>query len=144
MKECRICKEIKSYSEFYKHNKRKDGYRSECKICHKLEVANWQTRNRDKCNGYIKKWKQTENGKISLKRYKRKRRQVHKNATPLWANNTKIDKIYKVAKARGLVVDHVVPLNSTIVCGLHCEDNLQPISWDENLRKNNRYWPNMP
>lgn len=41
-------------------------------------------------------------------------------------------------------VDHIVPLNNKLVCGLHCEANMQVISSAENFAKNNFYWPDMP
>lgn len=41
-------------------------------------------------------------------------------------------------------VDHVVPLQSKIVCGLHNEFNLAVITARENTSKGNRRWPDMP
>lgn len=41
-------------------------------------------------------------------------------------------------------VDHIVPIKSPIVCGLHCEANLQILPEAENIRKGNRHWPDMP
>lgn len=41
-------------------------------------------------------------------------------------------------------VDHIVPLQSEFVCGLHNEFNLRVISQSENSSKKNRYWPDMP
>jgi hypothetical protein len=36
-------------------------------------------------------------------------------------------------------VDHVIPLQHNLVCGLHCVDNLQIIPAEENLRKSNMF-----
>lgn len=41
-------------------------------------------------------------------------------------------------------IDHIVPLQSPLVCGLHNEHNLAVIPRRLNRRKSNRYWPDMP
>lgn len=70
-------------------------------------------------------------------------------ATPSWASQEKIRKIYelraKIDEMTGIKhhVDHVVPLNSKLVCGLHNEFNLAVMLGAENVRKNNRHWPDM-
>lgn len=40
-------------------------------------------------------------------------------------------------------IDHIVPLTSDYVCGLHCPFNLQVIPKSENIDKGNRWWPDM-
>lgn len=40
-------------------------------------------------------------------------------------------------------VDHIVPLQSNWVCGLHCEANLRVIPGAENESKRNFWWPQM-
>lgn len=74
-----------------------------------------------------------------------KRRAAKKSAIPGWADMDAIRKIYRKARSMGgMHVDHIVPLQSDLVCGLHCEANLQIIPSSENVKKSNRYWPDMP
>lgn len=65
-------------------------------------------------------------------------------ATPAWADRDKILLIYEQARAASLEVDHIVPLRSPLVCGLHVEHNLRSILPDANNKKGNRWWPDMP
>lgn len=71
-------------------------------------------------------------------------------ATPVWANKFFIEEIYDLAQRRTEMlgfrwhVDHIVPLKSKSVCGLHVECNLQVIPAAQNCSKHNRYWPDMP
>lgn len=80
----------------------------------------------------------------------RARKAAKFNATPVWADEFIVKEIYRLAKLRELItggrwhVDHIVPLKSKFVCGLHVEHNLQVIPAFENLRKHNRAWPDMP
>lgn len=41
-------------------------------------------------------------------------------------------------------VDHIVPIRSRLVCGLHWHANLRAIPKLENLKKSNVTWPDMP
>lgn len=75
----------------------------------------------------------------------RKRR--HRMATPKWLTylqKQEMHSLYRIAqqltKTTGVryVVDHIVPLRSDTVCGLHVPWNLQVITQDENLRKSNK------
>ena len=49
--------------------------------------------------------------------------------------------IYKLAAERSMEVDHIVPLRSKVVCGLHNIFNLQLLSKSENSAKRNRFDP---
>lgn len=71
------------------------------------------------------------------------------DATPLWAERDQIVVIYDEASRRraageDVVVDHVVPLTSPLVCGLHWHANLEVISRLTNQRKSNAWWPGHP
>lgn len=80
----------------------------------------------------------------------RARNMRKRNAIPHWANLKAIGAIYKEAARRSEIegvsyhVDHVVPLKHRLVCGLHCETNLQILPAVDNLRKRNSWWPDMP
>lgn len=41
-------------------------------------------------------------------------------------------------------VDHVVPLNHPLVCGLHRVANFEVAPLADNIRKSNNWWPDMP
>lgn len=77
------------------------------------------------------------------------RRAAKTQATPSWSNTESITDYYIAAKmfktytGNDYHVDHIVPLRSTIVCGLHCEANLQVMLSTDNVSKGNRYWPDM-
>ena len=79
-----------------------------------------------------------------------RRRASKLQATPAWANDFFIQEIYALAQLRTKLtgvkhhVDHIVPLQSKLVCGLHVEYNLAVIPARDNLHKSNRSWPDMP
>ena len=80
----------------------------------------------------------------------RKRVALKLNATPPWADTQKVNEVYRLAAAMSELtgepyhVDHIVPLQSKLVCGLHNEFNLRVIPKSENQAKGNRTWPGMP
>lgn len=75
----------------------------------------------------------------------RKRR--HRNATPAWITKEQklaMRQLYLQAQqmtqitGERYVVDHIVPLISDEVCGLHVPWNLRVITQEENLKKSNK------
>jgi hypothetical protein len=53
-------------------------------------------------------------------------------------------KLRKTATSIDWQIDHIVPLVSKLVCGLHVAANIAVIPAKMNQSKGNRYWPDMP
>ena len=112
---------------------------------------NYYIRNRTKIRNRASKWVKANRGVHDAACALYRARKF--NATPKWANKFFIEEIYDLARRRTLLksgghakwhVDHIVPLKSDLVCGLHIEHNLQVIPSEINFRKQNKYWPEMP
>jgi 5-methylcytosine-specific restriction endonuclease McrA len=75
---------------------------------------------------------------------------MKRQATPTWANSEAIKAVYlealRLTERTGVKhdVDHIVPLNSPIVCGLHVEANLQILTSTANKKKRNHLMPLPP
>lgn len=100
--------------------------------------------------------KHPESGRLRTARHKKK--YPHKNAanqmkrkaaklraTPAWADLHLIELEYELAawctKVIGTPyhVDHIIPLQGKLVCGLHVQNNLQVIPAEVNVSKNNTF-----
>lgn len=114
----------------------------------RVSCSTYRRFNKEKESEYRKKYCLTNRPILNAKAAKR--RSAKLLATPSWINEEIVLSIYKEAsiltKSTGIKhhVDHIVPLQSSIVCGLHCESNLRIVTFEENLSKGNRIWPDMP
>lgn len=106
------------------------------------KVNKWSIDHPERHEAARKRWNKNNRHKNNARAVKRYALKLQ--AVPKWANLKAIDEIYKTAADAGHEVDHIVPLQSKIVCGLHVEANLRAIPMSENRRKSNRWWPDMP
>lgn len=107
------------------------------------KVLAWQKVNPERVNAKNRQWERAHPAKSNAKSALRRARIL--KATPVWADNAAIVEIYERASNMGDVhVDHMVPLKSNRVCGLHVPANLEIIPKSDNLAKSNRTWPGMP
>jgi hypothetical protein len=163
LKLCTRCERHIPFWRFGSHPHHKDGLQIYCKECinsyrrekYRADKAwsdkvkatnrlNWAD-NAVEWRKTVAKWRVANKAKMNAlsKKYKHSKRK----AMPKWANQQKIEEFYFAADFLGMVtgewhhVDHVVPLQSDVVCGLHCEGNLQVLTATENLRKSNLVWP---
>lgn len=159
--QCKSCKKI-AYLKYYANNKEKIREVRKTYIKNNPEKVRlsqrnanlkkweyykeqrkaWRRNNPEKTRLYFKTYKEKNHGKVLswLANYRAKKIK----AIPLWFEKDLVAKVYKKAKEWGFEVDHIVPLNSEIVCGLHCWANLQLLNTSLNSSKKNRYWPDMP
>lgn len=108
-------------------------------------IAKAKTRPAELLREYRNAWKQ--NNLVQVRADTKARRRKHKNATPPWLTRKQkgeIRQLYEMAitmtKTTGeqYVVDHIIPLRSPDVCGLHVPWNLRVITQEENLKKSNK------
>ena len=134
-----------------KANKASREYRRKHKDRYDAIALKWRMDNPERAKESCRKWR--ANNKDIVCWHANKRRVNKIQATPIWAkwefDEFFVQEIYHLAKLRNKLtnivwhVDHIVPLKSKSVCGLHCQNNLQLIPKKTNLQKGNRWWPDM-
>jgi 5-methylcytosine-specific restriction endonuclease McrA len=139
--------------KFYTGKPCKHGHLSErftsnmvCVECNRKHGTAWAKANPEKAREMWGKasYKYRQKNKPLYAALEAKRRATMISVTPRWANVDEIKEIYLEAARRGMQVDHVVPLQSDFVCGLHVSANLRLLERQENQSKGNRWWPDMP
>jgi len=171
MKNCKRCRQNKPTSDFRPDPRYRGGFGSWCMGCHRARNSLWAKENRARLTVKSAEWraanpeKAAEAARKSSRKLKEKRAEYSSlwtranrdkrrassakrkaarlRATPQWANLERIAEFYAKVPS-GHDVDHIVPLVSPIVCGLHCEANLQYLPSAENQSKRNFRWPDMP
>lgn len=151
---CKVCKKEKSHQDYkvnnllmlekqkryYKTNKEKVlKYQEEYRKNNKDKVGKYYNINRSRL---LKKQKNHyKNNKELYLAQNAKRRAQKLNAT-LEGYDKEIKEIYKNCPD-GHHVDHIMPLNNPIICGLHVPWNLQYLTAKENLKKSNKFDKNI-
>lgn len=147
--------EIKEYHKQYRVNNR-DKIKKNCKQYYVNNRNKIKERREQYCIDNPDKIKETNRQYRANHPDKRnacgaRRRAVKRQACPPWTKlspyKEQIEAVYTNAKwledlsGEPYSVDHIVPLKSDFVCGLHVPSNLQPLPFSENSSKGNYYWP---
>jgi hypothetical protein len=135
---------------YYLRNKEKwaphaERYKAENPEKYRAAIENWRKRNPEKVKAAQSKSKSRPEAKARNSARQMRRHATKLNATPPWANHAIIQEIYDFANfmtrttGEKWEVDHIYPLISDTICGLHCEFNLQVIPKSMNARKSNKW-----
>lgn len=150
---CKTCANIKQKislkNQLIKHpNCRKDAT-SRYNRSHASEKQATNQRYRathpEKRKAAVRNWAEANKAKLAARAGNR--RAIKLRASVAWANVEKMDAFYKEAKRLSREtgvehqVDHIIPLVSPHVCGLHVEHNFQVITARANQAKSNKFTP---
>lgn len=158
---CKVCKTSKPLSDYHKHRGCKDGRVNTCKPCVKEYKAGRYKARSSEIKERMRKYYAANQDRIisRCKKYQKnnphipraataKRKAKLLSATPSWLTDKhreEINMVYQEAKRLELEtnephhVDHIVPLQGKLVCGLHVPWNLRAIPARDNLTKHNKF-----
>ena len=138
-----ILKKIVGWIDKFKGNdyeNNKEGYLA--------RASKWRKNNAEKRKEIAKNWAANNPDYGAMKRRERYAKLMQ--AFPSWADTDYIRDVYRDCSefnqllrdagiSTKITVDHIVPISSDEVCGLHCEFNLDILTLEENSSKNNRH-----
>jgi len=149
---CRACllRNAKKYRDANPDKRRaaKENWRKANLSRHASNYGKWIESNRAHKSEYMRDYSRSNAARLNAAKTKR---QAHRrSAVPKWVNEFFVEECYDLARRRTKSlgfqwsVDHIVPMTSDKVCGLHWEGNLRVIPHLLNISKKNRHWPDMP
>lgn len=118
---CTKCDSVKSITEFHKNHSNTTKHSDYCASC---------------MRGIRKEYYKENSAKEIASNNIRRLQMLCR--VPLWADEKAIARIY-ANRPDGYHVDHIIPINGELVCGLHVENNLQYLTAQENLSKSNKF-----
>ena len=156
--ECKRCSNIGMGKYKKRHNAKINEYQKQYREDNKEKIASqttrWNEANKKEQSLKKKQWYQENREEVLIRvsQYQKENRSKYNaifkkykaaklQAIPAWFEKDKIEKVYDKAQEFNMHVDHIVPLQSDKVCGLHCWHNLQLLDSSLNCAKGNYYWP---
>lgn len=154
---------VDAYSKSDARRAQSAAYLAANREAHRERCASWQERNKERVAANGLAWREANKDRIKKNHREwqianrdkecakaARHRSAKMRACPLWADIKAIGFVYaeaqRISRETGMPhhVDHIVPLQSKWVCGLHVESNLRVIPGADNMSKSNRHWPQMP
>lgn len=137
---CRICLQQKPLDFYNKKNPH------QCKTCISLRAKLWKETHKDSYKIAQAVYRlRNKDAKAAHESVRRVFRKLGTTITKDVEEFFFIQEAYHLAKLRSDMtgikwhVDHIVPLKSHLVCGLHCISNLQVIPASTNIKKSNYF-----
>ena len=158
---CSRCFQEKNIIDFPKAKTCVSGFRSYCRVCknkqtlsyyyndkqkHLHNTKKWSEQNKEKTTQIKKEWKKRNPIQVAVDNAKRSA--IKRSAAAVWDiefTNFVFEEAHHLRSLRDTLfsfkwhVDHVIPLQGKLVCGLHVWNNFAVIPATVNLRKNNTY-----
>ncbi len=158
--DCRIKQRNTEYHQKYMkqyHKDNKNSHNTQCKKRYQIHKERhlyvskvWYETHKEQHKEYVKQygklWRKNNPDKTSLSDTRRCK--AIKQSAPLWYENDLVKQFYlkrdELNKKWGtnFQVDHIIPIVSDTVCGLHCWDNLQLLDKSLNSSKRHVYEQN--
>jgi hypothetical protein len=152
--QCKSCNSKYSY-EYYRKNKLKKSQYDKTRYAKKREEISKRNRSyylKGREKALIKQRQWAKNNPHLVRLQSSQKRANKRNAIPPWLNKSHKEEIklmHLLAKSlerqtgNKYHVDHIIPLKHKEMCGLHVPWNLRVITEEENMRKNNRFLPEL-
>lgn len=142
---CRLCANSKSVAYSKANPERIRAIKAKSQAANIDRYVEWRVQNGAKLREYWVKYGKRYRTERRAETCAKARRQqaARRNAVPLWFDKELEQAVYREAERRRLAgedveVDHIVPIISPFVCGLHWHGNLRIVSTAINRAKSNR------
>lgn len=154
-RQCKVCLALKEYERRIQLGERyKESERQRWLTRRQTQLQYLRTKYHEKSKdpAFLEAERKRNNARAKRDKHKwtaqrAKRRAAERNATPPWLTTLHLQEMKQIYKDAGEIsaltgrqhhVDHIIPLISKKVCGLHVPWNLQILEAAENIAKSNR------
>lgn len=158
LKVCTICKKEQELHFFQKKKECSDGHINQCKFCVKELVSKWRKENPEKYRAQLNRAREKRGTKETKEEFLNRKKKyamgrnivsnnyAHRRRSKLsikdemtefvFAEASRLRDLRKITTGIDWHIDHIVPINHKLACGLHVAANFQvvPAEWNRQKR----------